>query len=176
MVRVEGDARLQGRYVSGMADAGCQVGSQSRSEPHYLYDHYFASLVAVNAPLGSNGSWKMKTTAREFVVGIVAVLLIGSVKARDLDNRYNDSGLKHWFDQLASGKGRCCSIADGQIVADSDWDSRDGHYRVRLNGSWVDVPDDAVIAEPNRAGATMVWPLNSFDGLGIRCFMPATTS
>ena len=32
--------------------------------------------------------------------------------ARD-DGRYANSPLKSWFDQLASGKGLCCSFADG---------------------------------------------------------------
>jgi hypothetical protein len=118
----------------------------------------------------------MKITSHEVVLGIIAALLIGNVKARDLDGRYANSSLKEWFDQLASGKGLCCSIADGETVADPDWDSKDGHYRVRLNGFWIDVPDDAVIREPNRAGRTMVWQLNSLDGLGIRCFMPGSMS
>jgi len=118
----------------------------------------------------------MKITARALVLGTMTVLLMDNVKARDLDGRYLDSSLKEWFDQLASGRGRCCSVADGETVADSDWDSRDGHYRVRLKGNWVDVPDDAVVTEPNRTGRTMVWPLNSLDGLGIRCFMPASIS
>jgi hypothetical protein len=43
-------------------------------------------------------------------------------------------------------------------LSDVDWDSRNGHYRVRLRGEWIDVPDDTVITEPNRAGRAMVWP------------------
>jgi len=34
-------------------------------------------------------------------------------------------------------------MADGQSVADPDWESKDGHYRVRLENNWIDVPDDA---------------------------------
>ena len=38
----------------------------------------------------------------------------------------------------------------------------------------IDVPDDALITEPNRVGRTMVWPLR-FDGqILIRCFMPGS--
>jgi hypothetical protein len=118
----------------------------------------------------------MIITAHGLVLGIIAALLIGNVRARDLDGRYANSPLKEWFDQLASGKGLCCSIADGETIADPDWDSKDGHNRVRLMGEWIDVPDDAVIREPNRAGRTMIWPLNSLDGLGIRCFMPGSMS
>jgi len=63
--------------------------------------------------------------------------------ARD-DGRYANSPLKSWFDQLASGNGLCCSFADGFRVDDVDWDTQDGHYRVRLNGEWIVVPDNAV--------------------------------
>jgi hypothetical protein len=69
---------------------------------------------------------------------------------------------------------RCCSFTDGFAVSDVDWESKDGHYRVRLENNWIDVPDDALITEPNRAGRTMVWPLR-FDGqIFIRCFMPGS--
>jgi hypothetical protein len=130
--------------------------------------------MLVEGSTSTFGRDEMKITARGLALGIITALLIGNVKARDLDGRYDYSPLKAWFDQLASGKGRCCSIADGKAVADADWDSKDGHYRVRLSGEWMDVPDDAVIMEPNRAGRTMVWPLDQADGLGIRCFMPGS--
>jgi hypothetical protein len=58
------------------------------------------------------------------------------VLARD-DGRYANSPLKSWFDRLASGNGLCCSFADGFRVDDVDWDTQDGHYRVRLNGEWI---------------------------------------
>src|SRR4029077_1515624 len=29
--------------------------------------------------------------------------------------------LNEWFDRLASGKGLCCSFADGLVVSDVDW-------------------------------------------------------
>ena len=66
-------------------------------------------------------------------------------------------------------------MTDGVTVADPDWESRNGHYRVRLYGEWIDVPDDAVITEPNRVGRTMVWPLRLSDHeISIRCFMPGS--
>jgi hypothetical protein len=100
-------------------------------------------------------------------------VLVGVAMARD-DGRYANSPLKSWFDSLRSGKGPCCSDADGSAVADVDWESRDGHYRVRLEGQWIDVPDDAVITEPNRAGRTMVWPIKGAYGISIRCFLPGS--
>lgn len=100
--------------------------------------------------------------------------------ARDLDGRYANSPLKDWFDRLSSGKGRCCSDADGTALSDVDWETKDGHYRVRIEGQWWDVPDDAVIKEPNRAGRTMVWPIIYYSvanlplRVEIRCFMPGS--
>jgi hypothetical protein len=82
--------------------------------------------------------------------------------------------LNTWFNHLASGKGLCCSLTDGVTVQDPDWRAKDGHYQVHLYGAWRDVPDDAVITEPNLFGPTMVWPLRGIDGLTIRCFMPGS--
>jgi len=42
--------------------------------------------------------------------------------ARD-DGRYANSALKPWFDGLRSGKGPCCSDADGYALSDVDWQS-----------------------------------------------------
>lgn len=107
--------------------------------------------------------------------------------ARDRGQFVNtNADLKAWFDGLRSGKGPCCSDADGSALSDTDWDSKDGHYRVRvprygsgLDGQpqelvWVDVPDEAVISEPNRVGRTMVWPIYGYMGVAIRCFMPGS--
>ena len=107
------------------------------------------------------------------VIGVVC-LSLAKAYPHD-DGRYANSPLKPWFDQLHSGKGPCCSDADGALVADADWDSRDGHYRVRIEGQWIDVPDDAVIKEPNRDGRTIVWgyPMKGWGSGGyfIRCFI-----
>jgi hypothetical protein len=92
------------------------------------------------------------------LIGIVAASpwLMFPALGRDLDGRYEDSPLHEWFERLVSGKGLCCSYADGYVVADADWDSKDGHYRVRVpeavnsnNLLWVDVPNEAVITEAN---------------------------
>jgi hypothetical protein len=105
----------------------------------------------------------------------VMAFSIGPSAARD-DGRYANSPLKSWFDSLRSSNGLCCSVADGLALADPDWESKDGHYRVRIDGEWITVPDDAVIKEPNRAGRTMVWPIKGSLGTTIRCFMPGTMS
>jgi hypothetical protein len=110
-----------------------------------------------------------------FAAAAILLLFIESAVARD-DGRYAGSPLKQWFDSLKSAKGSCCSVADGFTVSDPDWDSKDGHYRVRLDGEWIEVPDDAVVTEPNRYGRTMVWPIQSPTGKSIRCFMPGSMS
>lgn len=116
----------------------------------------------------------MKRALFGLAVSAAVALCVGSVTARDLDGRYANSPLKPWFDQLASGKGLCCSMADGETVADPDWQSYQGHYQVRIENQWIDVPDDALITEPNRAGRTMVWPIRFDNKISIRCFMPGS--
>lgn len=84
--------------------------------------------------------------------------------------------LDNWFMSLHGRHGiPCCDGSDATRLSDVDWDMHDGHYRVRLEGQWVDVPDSAVVDGPNRAGSTMVWPYY-LDGkpIGVRCFMPGT--
>ncbi len=112
------------------------------------------------------------------VVTIVAlcsiVFLPRDLSARD-DGRFADSPLKTWFDKLASGKGLCCSFADGVSVQDVDWDMQGNSYRVRIDGKWVVVPDTAVVTEPNKFGSAVVWPYQDYQGTTqIRCFLPGT--
>src|SRR5262245_12652466 len=106
---------------------------------------------------------RCRASRRKKLLMIGAVLLMSLLaithgEARDPDGRYANSPLKQWFDSLRSAKGPCCSDADGSAVSDVDWESKSGRYRVRIDGEWHDVPDDAVITEPNRVGRTMVWP------------------
>ena len=116
------------------------------------------------------------TTVYQLTMALVVLCLTGfdpnHSYARD-DGRFANSPLKPWFDRLASGKGLCCSFADGATVQDVDWDTQDGHYRVRIYGQWIVVPDAAVVTEPNRFGPTVVWPYNDrYGNTQIRCFMP----
>jgi hypothetical protein len=108
---------------------------------------------------------------------LLVALLLGlgsSAFARD-DGRYANDPLKTWFDHLASNKGLCCSFADGFSVSDVDWDTQNGHYRVQLHGEWIEVPDTAVVTEPNRYGRAVVWPYMDNQGkTNIRCFLPGS--
>jgi len=85
--------------------------------------------------------------------------------------------LKTWFEGLqARNKVSCCDGFDAVRVDDVDWESKDGRYRVRIDGLWHDVPDSAVVDGPNKAGPAMVWPSVGYMGLTIRCFMPGAGS
>lgn len=112
-------------------------------------------------------------------LGVMAAIAIGALTAPRAhagdDGRYANSPLKAWFDRLASANGLCCSFADGVAVEDVDWDTggANGRYRVRLDGQWIEVPDAAVVTEPNKFGRAVVWPYrDGSDNTQIRCFLP----
>jgi hypothetical protein len=108
-----------------------------------------------------------------FWVGFVLMMaFIASAFAHD----HNRPELDGWFKALSSSRGPCCDGSEALRLEDVDWDTKDGHYRVRIDGEWVDVPDNAVLDGPNRAGYTAVWPYQTreLDGTvktQIRCFL-----
>ncbi len=98
----------------------------------------------------------------------------GPAHGRD-EGQYVNSPMKAWFESLRSKNGeQCCAEADGRFIADVDSESKDGHYRVRIEGEWVDVPEDRVITAPNLVGRTMVWPMYMDGHPIVRCFMPGS--
>jgi len=109
-----------------------------------------------------------------FLVAVLlgAVAIVGLAHAHD----HARPELNGWFDKLQSNNGICCSGNDGRTVLDADWESRDGHYRVRLENEWYDVHDDAVVKVPNIDGRTVVWPIRYQGRTIIRCFMPGEMS
>jgi hypothetical protein len=133
--------------------------------------------------MGRHCAALIKREISQIAMSAAIAMVMSPAAGRDLDGRYRNSPLLEWFESLASGKGLCCSYADGQVVEDVDWETRDGHYRVRLPKTadskvmiWVDVPDDAIITVPNKAGRTMVWPVYNdfYPDISIRCFMPGS--
>jgi hypothetical protein len=138
--------------------------------PRQFGDAYLRTKSAV----GELSQWKLPI---RIACALVFVALTSPAShARDVDGRYaaQNPELHRWFESLKSGKGPCCSDADGSAVSDVDWETAGGHFRVRLEGEWVDVPDEAVITEPNRIGRAMVWPIKGYLGITIRCFMPGS--
>ncbi|WP_315802347.1 hypothetical protein [Bradyrhizobium sp. SZCCHNS3002] len=117
-------------------------------------------------------------------IGRLALLLlflalslgIGPASARDPDGRYRHSPLHDWFESLESARGPCCSDADGIVIKDVEWrTSKDGkHFSVYIAREWVDVPDDAVLKQPNLFGKTMVWPYYLDGHPIVRCFIPGS--
>jgi hypothetical protein len=120
---------------------------------------------------GLRGAVLTVTAAGVIVLSLIA--LLAAACARD-GGQFAGAPLKEWFDRLASGKGLCCSFADGVSIADVDWGTQDGHYRVRIDGQWIDVPDAALVGEPNRFGRAVVWPYRdeATGATQIRCFLP----
>lgn len=109
-------------------------------------------------------------------IAVLLGLLTGYAFAHDSKR----ADLTDWFMSLRNKRNvPCCDGSDATKLSDVDWDSTiDGkHFRVRINGHWVQVPDDSVLTEPNKDGPAMVWiypkgadPIANPDF--ILCFMP----
>jgi hypothetical protein len=113
----------------------------------------------------------------------VAVLLLAvsspaEAPARDRGQyRDVDPALRQWIEGLKDKAGQgCCDTADG-YPAEYEWDIAGKRYRVRIEGEWYVVPDEAVIDGPNKLGYATVWYWAEWDVDGgmiahIRCFLP----
>jgi hypothetical protein len=112
------------------------------------------------------------------------VLLMTATPAAAHD--HDRPALDGWYAHLHNKRTiPCCDGSDAARVEDADWDTKDGHYRVRLPGAacsagapcegvWVDVPDGAVVEEPNKDGRTLVWPYYINGMPVVRCFLPGS--
>lgn len=108
----------------------------------------------------------------------VGLMLCGQAFAHD-DGRFGEAApeIKSWVKGLTDQNGAgCCDTADG-YPAEVDWDADQKQYRVKIEGTWYDVPDRAVITKPNRLGYAVVWFywVTETDGTRkptIRCFIP----
>jgi len=128
---------------------------------------------------------RQRPLSRTAAVAVAAIVLAAALPAtaRD-DGRYANEPLHEWFDQLASGKGLCCSFADGFTISDVEYGVRceqapaagsaeDCHFWVALHGEIITVPDSAIVTEPNKFGPAVVWPYLDAEGATqIRCFLP----
>lgn len=109
-------------------------------------------------------------TALGLIILGVVVIFTSTVFAHDHDR----PGLNDWYTSLKSGKGPCCDGPgkDAKHLSSEDWESKDGHYRVRIDGKWIDVDDSAVLKQPNRDGRTLVWLYWISGEPYARCFIP----
>jgi|SRR6516165_697222 hypothetical protein len=103
---------------------------------------------------------------------LFAMLLVPASGARAHNHEHPE--LNSWYESLHSAKGPCCDGADAKRLDDAEWDTKDGHYSVQIDGEWVDVPNEAVVDGPNRAGHTIVWPYYLDGHPRVRCFMPGS--
>lgn len=124
--------------------------------------------------------------------GFIVALFVSLHLAHAHD--HNNPDLDGWFVTLRNSKGPCCDGKDTLHLAEIDWVTQNkpaSHFRVKVPATkegfaaamagedvddmtWIDVPDDALVEEPNKAGHALVWPLYGYDGLTIRCFMPGS--
>jgi hypothetical protein len=97
--------------------------------------------------------------------------LAASPPGADLDGAIHD-----WFEHQHSVTGAwCCKVADGHILAESDWRTSSGHYEVRINNIWLPVPATALrdpLGSPNPTGHAVVWSVRSSNEAVILCFAP----
>ena len=116
------------------------------------------------------------------VLASLALLLLTEIShARDYGRQYSQVApeVKSWIENLANGSGiLCCATADG--VTPEMWEIGAEHYRVKIYGRWVTVPNSAVIRGPNRLGHAVVWleledesddPIDALEPI-VRCFLP----
>ena len=115
-------------------------------------------------------------------VGILSFATVS--QARD-DGRYRHASreIKAWIERLTDREGTsCCETADGVRPKQVEWDIRGNHYRVKVDGEWLTVPDSAVIRGRNRLGHAVVWVYYELDlerdvqDTHIRCFLPGPAS
>ena len=80
---------------------------------------------------------------------LLAALLLVAVSAHASPPPGTDlSSPEHaWWEchhDPADGK-VCCNVADGHVLKDDDWKiGPDGHYKIRVETSWFDVPQSKV--------------------------------
>ena len=123
---------------------------------------------------GSNRGWYPRWKIPSILSMLAGIaLLLFSVSAASAHD-HSRPHLNGWYKGLESGRGPCCDGTDHSYVADVDWESKAGRYRVRIDGAWHDVPPEAVLPGPNLDGRTLVWPIKGWGGLTIRCFMPGS--
>jgi hypothetical protein len=79
--------------------------------------------------------------------------------------------VRAWFKSVKSQHGvPCCDIADGHRT---DYDMRKNQYWVPINGTWMPVPDEAVLNNVgNPIGDAIVWYSIYGSHVVIRCFVP----
>ena len=114
-------------------------------------------------------------TVRGYCIMVVALGILSFAadsQARDYGQyKAISSDIKAWIEKLTDNLGvPCCAIADGAVP--DVWEMNASHYRVKIYGAWLDVPDYAVVKGPNFLGHSIVWVDSSEETMTVRCFIP----
>lgn len=109
----------------------------------------------------------INTLVIAIVLTVELFLLLRFASAHD----HGRPDLTEWYKKLRTDSGPCCDGSDSTALEEPDWESRGGHYRVRINGQWVEVPPGAVLPGPNLDGRALAWPYTSGGVTTVRCFM-----
>jgi hypothetical protein len=126
-------------------------------------------------------------TVRSYLTLFVALGIFSpvvSLQAGDTgQNRQVSPEIKLWAGALTNETGiGCCTIANGLIPEEIEWDISANSYRVKVDGQWLFVPDEAIIKAPNRLGYAAVWFEIDHDlefeeyTISIRCFLPGAAA
>lgn len=112
------------------------------------------------------------------IIAIAALLAIILFCAAAYAHDHEHPELGDWYSSLHSSAGSpCCDKRDfdegsATSLSDAEWDSVDGHYRVRIDGQWVTVPETAHVLGPNKDGRPIVWFWHLNGQPMVRCFIP----
>ena len=98
-----------------------------------------------------------------WVVIVLALFLLHKPAAAHDQQRPD---LNNWFMGLKStiGHAPCCSGGDAEVLKDVDWESKDGHYRVRIDvdNGWTFLTDLLLWMNLILDGQTLVWPIRGY--------------
>jgi hypothetical protein len=117
--------------------------------------------------------------ARSYGATIVVLGILtfsGASQARNY-GQYKSASLaiRMWIEGLTDNLGvPCCATADGAVP--DVWEMRHSHYRVKIYGEWLVVPDSAVVRGQNHLGHAVVWVDSSENFMQVRCFLPGSQS
>jgi hypothetical protein len=115
----------------------------------------------------------------------IFVVFAATSDGRAGNGRYTNvaKGISGWIESLTDTNGiGCCATADGLRPQSIDWDTAANHYRIKVGGRWIAVPDSAVINGPNRLGYAVAWLEHDWDidtgemTMRVRCFLPGALS
>lgn len=121
-------------------------------------------------------------------VALAVAVILAAVTSRPAHPRYAGAEpvqyspeILDWIKGLQSSQQRsaCCDLADGDFTQQDLRPGADGrtHFFATVEGEWVEIPDGALVREPNRIGRPIVWysrwmGLNGKPVTFVRCFLP----